>query len=42
MEFSDSNCVVSFDAVFELQGCQEHHCMFFEDFSFTQDNNGVK
>ncbi|RMX50955.1 hypothetical protein pdam_00015428, partial [Pocillopora damicornis] len=36
MEFSDRNYVH-----FELQGCQEHHCMFLEDFSFTQDNNGV-
>ena len=27
---------------FGLRGCQEHHDMFMEDFSFSKDDNGVE
>ena len=27
---------------FGLQGCQEHHDMYVEDFSFSKDDNGVE
>ena len=38
---SDDVCFF-FTQHFGLRGCQEHHDMFVEDFSFSKDDNGVE
>ena len=35
-------CLLFITQHFGLRGCQEHHDMFVEDFSFSKDDNGVE
>ena len=35
-------CLLFIPQHFGLRGCQEHHDMFVEDFSFSKDDNGVE